>query len=121
MNIQNGEQDWMFEIPTGSDFSLIEFLFGYPMQYTDGQYVNILLFGVFGTFFIGSMYQQNRADIHTSTLYASIGTFVTTFLLSILSTMTETTIAGQNQLIPATMILIAAIIWNYMAKQQTTV
>jgi hypothetical protein len=98
----------IYEIPT--DMNLIEAFFGMPQKWTDGMFINVFITGIFGTLFISSMIFVR--DPRKASLYSSFGTFITVFLLTMLSGFSSVPIAGGNQLIPAAILLIITIIWN---------
>lgn len=99
--------DFVYEVPN-STIGVEDVLFKLPNQYTDGAFINFWLTGVFGILFIGGLtYGQGGKK---SSLFASFGTFIITFL------MTLAGFAGGNQLIPATVILLATLVLNYMDK-----
>lgn len=102
-------EDYIYEMPNGTT-NVQDVLFNLPNQYTDGAYINIWLTGVFGCFFIGSLFLGNGAK--ESSLFAAFGTFITTFLLTIAG------FAGGNQLIPATVILLITMVVNYMQSRR---
>jgi len=100
--------EYIYEIP--SEMNLIEAFFGMPQKWTDGMFINVFITGIFGTLFISSMIFTK--DPRKSSLFSSFGTFITVFLLTLLSSFSNTPIAGGNQLIPAAILLIITIIWN---------
>jgi len=102
-----------FELPNGTT-NPAEVLFTLPNEYTGGIFINVWLMGVYGVLMIGaSRYGQS---IQASSLFASFGTFIVSFLLVVLSSFLPTPIAGGNQLIPAAVILAANLLWNYMTR-----
>lgn len=103
--------DFYYQIPNKTT-NPADLLFTTPNQYTEGAFINIWLFGVYGVFFIGATLFSN--DLAKNSLFASFVTFITTFLLVLLSGMTDIAVAGGNQLIPAIVILLANLLWNYM-------
>lgn len=108
-------ENWMFQLPEG-EMTILEAVFGLPNQWTDGQFINMMIAGLYGTFFIAAMQLQDRPNLHDASVYAGLGTFVSTFGLVLLSGYTDTMVAGQNQLIPVAMILISGILWKYMSS-----
>lgn len=111
-------EDWMFQLPTG-EIGILDIMFGIPNMWTDGMYINMLVAGFFGVFFISSMYMQDRPDLQNASIYSSVGTFIITLGLVILSTYTDSQIAGENQLIPVAVVMIASILWAYISKGET--
>ena len=111
-------EDWMFQLPDG-EMTLLDAMFGLPNQWTGGQFINMLLAGFYGTFFIAAMQLRERPNIQDASIYAGIGTFITTFGFFLLSGYTNTTIAGENQMIPVTMVLLLSIVWKYMSGGET--
>lgn len=109
--------EMIFELPEGGS-SIIELLFVYPNQYTDGMYMNFWLGGFFMVFLIGSMYRQVRPSLKESSLYASFGTFIVALMMTLASTYLEAQIVGENQLIPVTILLIGTIVWNYFGNEE---
>jgi len=108
-------EDWMFRLPS-CEMIILDVVFGLPNQWTNGQYINMLVAGFYGTFFIAAMQLQERPNIPDASVYAVVTTFITTFGLVLLSVYADVTIAGQNQLIPVTMVLIISILWKYMSS-----
>jgi len=108
-----GKEDFFYEMPNGT-LNPAEVMFTLPNQYTGNMFVSIWLAGLYGVLFIGSVGFTKR--VKPSSLFASFGTFIVTFLLVLLSSFTSTPIAGGNQLIPAVILLIANILWNYMGS-----
>jgi len=105
-------EDLYFEMPTENVTGPSDVLFTIPNQMTGDLYINIWLAGLYGVLTIGATrYQQSLPE---ASLYASFGTFITTFMLVILSSFTGVAIAGGNQLIPAAVLLAANLLWNYM-------
>jgi len=101
--------------PVPTDMTFTQAMFGQPMKYTGNLYIDFWLIGFFGIMFTGAMiYGQGGRK---SSLFASFGTFIVAFLLTILSSYTSVPIAGGNQLIPATVLLLGSIVWNYMSSQ----
>jgi len=107
-------EDWFFQLPD-KDIGILDILFGLPNQWTNGQYINMLITGLYGTFFIAAMYMQDRPDIKDASVYAGAGTFIMTFGMVLLSSYTDATVAGENQLIPVTVLLLVLVIWNYVS------
>jgi len=112
-------ENWFFQMPQG-EITILDVLFGIPNQWTDGMYINMLITGFYGTFFIASMQMQERPDLKEASIYAGVGTFMVTLSFVLLSTYTNTTVAGQNQLIPAALVMLASIIWKYVSTGDTT-
>ena len=113
--------DWMFQITDIEDLGLLQIFFGIPNEWTGDMFINMLLGGIFGTLFVSSMYMQTRAETKDAAIYASTGTFTMTLLFTLLSTYTDATVAGENQLIISTIILIASIGWKYLSTKGETI
>lgn len=104
--------DLYFELPNGTT-NPAEIIFATPNDMTGGMFINMWLAGLYGVLMIGaSRYGQ---PIQASSLFASFGTFIVTFLLVVMSSFTSVPIAGGNQLIPAAMLLAGNMLWNYMS------
>lgn len=105
-------EDLYFELPTDVT-NPSQVLFSIPNQMTGGQFINIWITGLYGVLLIGATrYQQS---LQAASLYASYGTFIITFLVVILGSYLPVPVAGGNQLIPATVILVANMLWNFMS------
>jgi len=104
--------DMYFELPSNTTTSPADVLFGLPNQMTGDLFINMWLAGVYGVLLIGAT--RYNQSLESSSLFASFGTFIVTFLLVLLSSFVDTTIAGTNQLIPVTVLLMANLLWNYM-------
>jgi len=102
--MSNFTDNYFYQMPN-STINVEDALFNLPQQYTDGMFINFWLFGVFGILFIGSLRFQMGAR-HAS-MFAGFGTFIVTFLLTLGGW------AGGNQLLPATIVLLLALAWNY--------
>jgi len=107
-------ENWFFQMPQG-EITILDVLFGIPNQWTDGMYINMLITGLYGTFFIASMQLQETSDLEKAGIYAGVGTFIMTLGFVLLSTYTNTTVAGEKQLIPTAIVMIASIIWRYIS------
>jgi len=103
--MSNITQDFIYQLPSNDTVGIQNVLFELPMQFTDGLYLNIWMFGLYGILFISGL--QFRQGTRKAALFASFGGFITSFLLVLAG------IAGANQLIPATVILIGVIFANY--------
>jgi len=109
-------KDLYFELPNGT-VNPAEIIFATPNDFTGGMFINMWLAGLYGVLLIGaSRYGQ---PIQASSLFASFGTFIVTFLLVVMSSFTNVPIAGGNQLIPAAVILAGNLLWNYMSGGRT--
>lgn len=108
-------EDWFFQLP-GENVGILDIIFGLPNQWTGGQFINMLITGFYGTFFIAAMYMQDRPNIQDASVYASAGTFIMTFGMVLLSAYTDATVAGENQLIPVAVIFLASLVWNYLTN-----
>lgn len=109
--------DWMFNIPDMKDMGILDVVFGIPNEWTGGMFINMFLAGFFGTLYISSTYMQTRPDTRDAALYASTGTFTLTLIFTLVSTYTDATVAGENQLITVTVVLIGSIAWNYLSSE----
>lgn len=99
----NLTEGFMYELPSNTT-RVGDVLFGTPMQYTGGLYINVFLIGFFSMLTIGSLnYNIKPAK---SLVYSTFGTFGLTFLLSLAG------YAGGNQLIPAAVAFIAVTAFN---------
>lgn len=101
------------ETLTGGGLSPIDVFFTLPNQVTGGLYINIWLIGLYSVMTIGATQFGQR--LRSASMYSSFATFIVTFLLVLLSRFTSEPIAGGNQLIPVTVLLMANILWNYVA------
>lgn len=91
-----------------------EIIFSLPNQYTGGMFISFWLAGLYGVLLIGATrYSQS---LQSGSLFASFGTFITTFLLVLLSGFLNTPVAGGNQLIPAAVLLAVNMLWSYMSN-----
>lgn len=108
-------EDWFFQLP-GENVDILDIYLELPNQWTNGQFINMLITGLYGTFFIAAMYMQDHPNIQDASVYAGAGTFIMTFGLVLLSGYTDTAVAGENQLIPVTVVLLASIVWNYVSE-----
>jgi len=94
-------------LPSAND-TVTDVMFGNLNAMTGGMYINVWLAGFAGILFIGSLlYGQGGKK---SSLYASFGTFMMTFLFTLLG------ITGGNQLIPVTVIMLGSFVINYLDK-----
>jgi len=101
-----------YSLPNGTT-NPAEVLFTLPNQYTGGMFINIWLAGLYGVLTIGAT--RYGQSIQAGSLFASFGTFITAFLLVLLSGFLGTPVAGGNQLIPAAVLLAGNLLWNYMS------
>jgi len=106
-------EDLYFQLPTEETTNPLDVLFQIPGEMTGGMYVNVWLAGLYGVLMLGAL--QYNQDYRSSSLFASFGTFITAFMLVILSGFTSEPVAGGNQLIPAAVVLAANLLWNYIS------
>lgn len=95
---------YFYEIPNSTDIG--EVMLGTPMQYTGGQFINIILIGFFAMLTIGAVQYQIR--VKKALVYSSFSTFILTFLFTMAG------YAGGNQLVPAAVLFISITAYNVM-------
>lgn len=108
------QQDMYFELPTNTTTGPADALFTVPNQMTDHLFINMWLAGLYGVLLIGAT--RYNQPLEAASLFASFGTFVVTFMLVLLGSYLKTPIAGGNQLIPVTVLLMGNLLWNYMSR-----
>lgn len=106
MASENLTQGFMFEIPSNTT-RIGDLMFGTPMQYTDGLFINIFLIGFFSMLTIGAAAYQTQ--VRKTLIFSSFATFGLTFLLSFAG------YAGGNQLIPTAVLFMLIVAYNIMA------
>ena len=104
--------DLYYSLPNGTT-NPAEVIFTLPNQYTGGVFINLWLAGLYGVLTIGAT--RYGQSIQSSSLFASFGTFIVTFLLVLLSGFLDSPIAGGNQLIPVSVLLAVNMLWSYMS------
>jgi len=105
-------EEMYFELPSNTTTGPADVLFTVPNQMTGNMFINMWLAGLYGVLLIGAT--RYNQPLEAASLFASFGTFIVTFMLVLLSSFTETAIAGGNQLIPVTVLLVGNLLWNYM-------
>lgn len=105
--MSNVSQDFFYKLPNGT-VQVEDVMFNLPQQYTDNYFISFWLFGVYGVLFIGSL--RFGVGARTASMFSGFGTFITTFLLTLGGW------AGGAQLIPATVVLLLAMAWNYTSS-----
>lgn len=101
-----------FELPSNTTTGPADVLFTIPGEMTGGVFINLWIAAMYGVLMIGATrYDQS---VRAASLFASFGTFIVTFILVALSSFVDTPIAGGNQLIIASVLLMANLVWNYM-------
>ena len=105
-------EDLYFDLPTENTTNPADILFSLPNQMTGDLFINMWLIALYGVLTISATRYQQPLD--QASLFGSFGTFMVTFLLVLLSSFTDTAIAGGNQLIPAAVLLAANLLWNFM-------
>lgn len=100
------------ETLTGGGLNPVDVFFTLPNALTGGLYINIWLIGLYSVMVVGATQFNQR--LRTASMYSSFVTFLVTFLLVLLGRFTSEPVAGGNQLIPATVFLMANILWNYL-------
>lgn len=106
--MSNVTEDFIYQLP-GKDARVEDILFNLPQQFTDGAFINIWLFGFFGITFLTSL--RFRVPAQNASLFASFGTFIITFLFTLAG------FAGGNQLIPALLLVLVSLAWNYTSSR----
>lgn len=111
-------EEMYFELPSNTTTSPADVLFTVPNQMTEGMFINMWLAALYGVLLIGAT--RYNQSLEAGSLFASFGTFVVTFLLVLTGSFLDTAIAGGNQLIPVTVLLMGNLLWNYMSGGRYT-
>lgn len=107
-----------YPLPGNETLTPVDVLFTIPNEMTNHLYINMWLFALYGILTVGAT--RFSQSTQSGSLYAAYGTFIVAFLLVALSGFTQTPVAGENQLIPAGLLLAANMLWNYMTRRRIT-
>jgi len=102
----------LYELPNASDSSFVELLFGYPNKITGGFFGAEIILLIFATTFLSSLAFQRSARV--SFLLGSFTSWITSLILVGMGTMLGTSIVGSEVLTVTSVVLIVALIGNYI-------